>query len=97
MANTTPHPTLVPAGDVRRDAVEALLASLRDGDPWPAWARQPANETQFAASVVAHGRSLGWPVEAVYDDHDRLIAYAGIRLRDRAVVSAALAVTGGAA
>jgi hypothetical protein len=60
-----------------REAIEALLATLRPSDEWPAWVRQPADEAQFAASLIAHCAD----VRPVYDEHGRLVAYARIRLR----------------
>jgi hypothetical protein len=64
-----------------RIEIETLLASLRPGEPYPGWARLPASEAEFAASLIAHARDLGRTVTPVYDDSGHLIEYRGIRLK----------------
>lgn len=75
------HHTLTESTDenaVTHAAVEALLATL-EGAIAPWWYTHPANETQFAASLLARYPA----VSAVYDEAGVLVGYRGIRLRER--------------
>jgi hypothetical protein len=69
-----------------RETIEALINSLDDpGAPYPLWVQVPLSEAEFAASIYVHDRDIfHWGVELVYDAADRLIAYKGIRMRERA-------------
>lgn len=74
------HHTTTTPDRITRPAVEALVSTLRPGEPLPAWAQRPSSELEFAAALVA--RTPG--VTAVYDDDDVLVGYHGIRLREAA-------------
>jgi hypothetical protein len=58
-----------------RAEIEALLDSIQPDNPWPPWARQPADEAEFAAAILARTGA-----EPVYED-GILVAFKGIGLK----------------
>jgi hypothetical protein len=64
-----------------RAVISALVASVRPGDSYPAWARLPACEAEFLASLLLHSqREAHLPrVTITYDAFGRAQQVRGIR------------------
>lgn len=68
-----------------RAVIDALVRSLRIGEPYPDWVLRPGTEGEFLASLVIHGQDgLTAPVSIEYDGDDRALLVHGIRLKDGA-------------
>ena len=80
-----------------RAEIEALVASVRDFDPYPVWARWPRGQAEFLASLLLHSQRepemAG--ITVTYDDDGRADLVLGVRFKRGAL--AGLAATGAGA